>query len=86
MASTHRTFVAVPVAPELEQRAGVLIGKLRATSANVKWVEPRNLHWTIKFLGEVALRETADICKAVQAAVAPFCSIRYRSDGSRSFP
>jgi len=86
MRSTLRTFIAIPVAPELEQRAGVLIGKLRETSAKVKWVEPHNLHWTIKFLGEVNLTETAHICQAVSEAVAPFEPFDIEAFGAGAFP
>ena len=32
---------------------GDLIRWLRSVDANVKWVEPQNLHWTLKFLGNV---------------------------------
>lgn len=86
MRSTLRTFIAVPVAPELEQRAGVLIGKLRAASAKVKWVEPSNLHWTMKFLGEVDLTESAQICNAVSDAVAPFEPFDIEAIGAGAFP
>lgn len=86
MPSTLRTFVAVPVAPELEQRAGVLIGKLRASTAKVKWVEPCNLHWTLKFLGNVDLRDTAAICKAVSQAVASLAPFDIEASGAGAFP
>lgn len=86
MRSTLRTFVAVAAAPELEQRAGVLIGKLRSSSAKVKWVEPTNLHWTLKFLGDIELRETAAICRAVSEAVAPFAPFDIEATGAGAFP
>lgn len=86
MGSTLRTFIAVPAPPEFEQRAGVLISKLRASSARVKWIEPEHLHWTIKFLGDIELRETADICKAVSAAVAPFAPFDIEASGAGAFP
>ncbi|MBU4271676.1 MAG: RNA 2',3'-cyclic phosphodiesterase [Planctomycetes bacterium] len=41
----------------------------------VKWVEPCNLHLTLKFLGEVHQREIPRVCRAVElgaAEVAPF--------------
>ena len=86
MRSSHRTFIAVPVAPELEQNAGVLIDKLRASTAKVNWVDARQLHWTLKFLGEVDLRDTADICKAVAQAVAPLAPFDIEALGAGAFP
>jgi 2'-5' RNA ligase len=86
MRSTLRTFIAVPIAPELEQQAAVLINKLRFSTAKVKWVEPKNLHWTMKFLGDVDLRETAEICNAVSAAVAPFTPFDIEASGAGAFP
>jgi 2'-5' RNA ligase len=86
MRSSVRTFVAVPVAPELEQRAGVLIQRLRGTEAQVKWVEPNNLHWTLKFLGDIELRETAAVCQAVSEAVAPFEPFDIEALGAGAFP
>jgi 2'-5' RNA ligase len=86
MRSTVRTFIAIPVPPELEQRAGVLIDKLRGTSAKVKWVEPKDLHWTLKFLGDVELRDTAAICNAVIEAVKPFPSFDVVARGAGAFP
>ena len=86
MSSTLRTFIAVPVAPELASRARVLIDKLRLSTAKAKWVEAKNLHWTIKFLGDIELRETAAICKAVSAAVAPFTPFDVEASGAGAFP
>ena len=86
MSSTLRTFIAVPVAPELESRARVLIGKLRVSTAKAKWIEPKNLHWTLKFLGDIELRETAAICKAVSAAVARFTPFDIEASGAGAFP
>jgi 2'-5' RNA ligase len=86
MRSTVRTFIAIPVPPELEQRAGVLIEKLRGTTANVRWVEPKNLHWTLKFLGDIELRETAAVCKAVSDAVRSFPTFDAEALGAGAFP
>ncbi len=41
----------------------------------MKWVEPHNLHLTLKFLGNVHENEIAEVCRAVEqgaAAVEPF--------------
>ena len=56
--------------PEVQEQAGRVIQRLRASSAHVKWVDAGQLHWTIKFLGNVELDEVPEICDALSVAVA----------------
>jgi len=51
MGETARLFIAVPVAEEVRRAAARLIGGLRDSGADFKWVEPENLHLTLRFLG-----------------------------------
>jgi RNA 2',3'-cyclic 3'-phosphodiesterase len=72
---TLRTFTAVEITKAIRARAEELINSLAGTSADVKWVEPHNLHLTLKFLGDVHEREIAAVCAAVAhgaAKVEPF--------------
>ena len=67
-----RTFVAIELPPEVRSRACQLIDSLRRSSeADVRWVAPDQLHWTLKFLGDVDLLEIPDICRRLSEAVAP---------------
>ncbi len=73
--SNIRTFVAVEVSSDVRARARELIRKLEPAGAKISWVEPQNLHLTLKFLGDVPDNETPDVCRAVEQAVrtvAPF--------------
>jgi len=54
-AQTARLFIAVPVADEVRRAAAGLIQELRASGADYKWVEPDNLHLTLRFLGATPL-------------------------------
>ena len=54
----------------LARRMVALQESLGRTGADVKWVEPENLHVTLLFLGEVDMREVNDVCKAVAKAFA----------------
>ncbi len=88
MKQTVRTFVAVETGAAIRGRAEELIETFRAAGADVKWVEPRNIHLTLKFLGDVQMRETARVCEAVQKAtadVAPF-EIEIRAAGAFPHP
>ena len=86
MADKLRTFVAVEVPGEVQQRTTRLIQRLSDTSAKVKWSTPEQLHWTLKFLGEVDLVEVPDICKSVAEAVAPLAPFDIDARGIGAFP
>lgn len=81
-----RTFVAVESSAAVRQAAAGLIEKLRPSPADVKWVEPGNMHVTLKFLGDVDPREVHEVCETVArtaAQVAPF-ELQFR--GAGAFP
>lgn len=48
-----RAFIAVEIPAELKQKIAGVQKKIAATGADIKLVEPENLHYNIKFLGEI---------------------------------
>ncbi|MCQ9206380.1 MAG: RNA 2',3'-cyclic phosphodiesterase [Omnitrophica bacterium] len=48
-----RTFVALELSDAVRAELERLQGKLGQVDADVKWVAPRNIHLTLKFLGDV---------------------------------
>jgi len=86
MGQTVRTFVAVETGAEVRRAAVELIEQLRAAGADVKWVAPENLHLTLKFLGDVALTETARICDALARAAAEVEPFEFELAGAGAFP
>jgi len=48
-----RTFIAIELPKEIRDSLANLQDKLKSTGADVKWVEPNNIHLTLKFLGEI---------------------------------
>lgn len=86
MARSTRTFVAVDVSEETRARAGRLLGELAAADSKVKWVDPRNLHVTLKFLGDVDTRELGEVCAAVAAAVREAPPFDFCVRGCGAFP
>jgi 2'-5' RNA ligase len=81
-----RTFVAVEIGPEVRKAATELIKKFRALRADVKWVEPHNLHITLKFLGEVPEPQTEEICQVVTAVAAETAPFEFELRGAGVFP
>lgn len=68
MAKT-RTFIAVEAVDGVHALAQAAIERLRPLAANVKWVEPENLHWTLQFLGDLKDEELAEVCLRTQRVV-----------------
>lgn len=58
-----RAFIAIALPAEVREALERLQQDLAASRADVKWVEPPNLHVTMKFLGEI----TEDQRRAVEA-------------------
>jgi 2'-5' RNA ligase len=86
MEHTVRAFVAVEISSEIRAKARRLIADLAASTANVKWVEPENLHFTLKFLGNVALLDVPEVCSAVAQAVKDFPPFDLHAQGAGAFP
>jgi 2'-5' RNA ligase len=70
-----RAFIALAIPEEARQRLVQLQSDLRASRADVKWVEPENLHVTLKFLGEISEEERQAVehmLRRIATATAPF--------------
>jgi RNA 2',3'-cyclic 3'-phosphodiesterase len=65
-----RTFIAIDPGKAIRDRLIALQNNLAKSGAEVKWVEPDNLHLTLFFLGEVDQRDLMPVCRAVAAGVA----------------
>lgn len=86
MSQTIRAFIAVEAGNEVRRAAGELIERLRTAGADVKWVAPENLHLTLKFLGDVALTETARICEAMEKTAREIEPFELEMAGAGAFP
>lgn len=84
--STIRTFIAVEASPSTLDAACRLIERFRTSDAKVNWVGRENLHWTIKFLGNVELTQTAEICRLAADAVADLKPFEIHAIGAGAFP
>ena len=64
-----RCFIAVDIDGGVRSGIAELQGELRRTAdlnaSEIKWVDPGNIHLTLKFLGEVRDNEISDVCRIV---------------------
>ena len=81
-----RTFIAVEIAAPVREQLVTLQETLREAAGEVKWVEPQNLHLTLKFLGEVDETELYAVCKSAQQAVADTAAFTMQVAGVGAFP
>jgi 2'-5' RNA ligase len=55
-----RLFIAYDIPGELKERIVALQKRIGGGDARIKWVEPGNIHLTLKFLGEVEDRKAEE--------------------------
>lgn len=77
-----RAFIAISLPQQIINTLSKLQSELKNTGADVKWVEPENIHLTLKFLGEIdegvkdcvanAIREVASLNPAFKANISSF--------------
>lgn len=81
-----RSFVGLELNEEVRRNIIDLMTELRRTKAPVKWVEPENLHLTLKFLGDVP-EDLLDAVKATLHSVAQGTpEFSFRVEGTGGFP
>jgi RNA 2',3'-cyclic 3'-phosphodiesterase len=84
--SVLRVFTAVEISAEVRSAALRLIERLRVAPAKVTWTKAANLHYTLKFLGDVPMEKTAAICQAVEEAARPFTPFEVVAARAGAFP
>jgi 2'-5' RNA ligase len=75
MPQTIRTFIAIELPAAVAGLLGKLQQDLRGSGLRAAWVKPRNIHLTLKFLGDIKTEDIDNIGSAMKAAVegrAPF--------------
>lgn len=61
-----RTFIAIELPREIKSFLAELQNKLKESGADVKWVEPQNIHLTLKFIGEIDENKLDQIARIIE--------------------
>jgi len=61
-----RLFIALPLPGNVEEYLGSVISDFRRKRGRVKWVESKNIHLTLKFLGETDENILDVICQSIK--------------------
>jgi 2'-5' RNA ligase len=83
---TRRLFVGAFLPPDARAEAAAVLGRLRAEGGDVKWVPPENLHFTLRFLGDVAEEEIEGLFAGVREALAREEAFPIRLGSAGAFP
>jgi 2'-5' RNA ligase len=62
-----RTFIAFELSDEIRARLGEAQEVLKRCNARLTWVEQKNIHITVKFLGEVGDKKIPDIKSTLES-------------------
>jgi RNA 2',3'-cyclic 3'-phosphodiesterase len=81
-----RTFVAVNVSSDTTKSAQRMMRQIDETGVGAKCVQTPSMHIALKFLGEVQIEDTPEICKAVGRAAHGMLSFMIECGGLGAFP
>ncbi len=81
-----RTFIAIELPKEIKDSLGNIQEQLKKSGADVKWVSPRNIHLTLKFLGEIDDTKLSKINKIIEDVAGDKNSFQVRISSIGAFP
>lgn len=83
---TIRTFVAVKTSNRIHQVAEDVIERLASTGVRYKWVDPENMHVTLKFVGDVRDTDVPELCRLMKQGTETLPPFTIRVAGVGAFP
>ena len=75
MPDVIRAFIAIPLPESVLEQVQQIQKKLKSCKVHMAWVEPHNVHLTLKFLGDIAPGDIDRVTEAMSGAavgIAPF--------------
>ncbi len=82
-----RAFLAIPATGEVVNESRRVIKQLTtAGGPDVRWVNPEQVHLTLKFFVDIRQEATIDICRRVQAVVDEISAFSAEVVGVGAFP
>ncbi len=83
---TVRAFIAIELNETLRRQLEAAQKRLKTSGADVKWVEPKNIHLTLKFLGDVPKEKIDELCVAIECGLKGFKKFEFQVSDLGSFP
>lgn len=86
MAGPIRSFIAIELPDAIRARIKALQDSFKSYRLNIRWVDPDNIHLTLKFLGNISEGEIEKVAGALSAGVGPFAPLSLCARGMGAFP
>ncbi|MEW6189455.1 MAG: RNA 2',3'-cyclic phosphodiesterase [Actinomycetota bacterium] len=80
-----RLFIAVELPPDLQRKLSSVKNEMKKVK-DAKWVEPQNLHLTLKFLGNCSEEKVSTIIESVASCVKNAKPFAFKLNGLGCFP
>jgi len=81
-----RTFIAIELPQHITAALGNIQKKLKSAKLNIRWVQPENIHLTLKFLGDTPPAAVDPIGRTLSESVRGYDPISLSAKGSGAFP
>ena len=81
-----RTFVAIEIPSEIQEKINELQIKLKPLAGGISWVRSQNIHLTLKFLGEIDQNLLGSVISTVTQAAEGFTPFQIKILGAGFFP
>jgi 2'-5' RNA ligase len=85
-AASTRTFICLELPETIRVQAEELQRRLASLGDKIRWANPRNLHLTLRFLGEISRSQVETVCLVVRCAAARVDAFPIRLSGTGCFP
>jgi 2'-5' RNA ligase len=84
--SSIRSFIAIELPQEIIETVASLQDRLRKYGLNIRWMRPKNMHLTLKFLGNISEEDIAPITSILKTAVDTGEPFHLKGQGLGIFP
>lgn len=81
-----RIFIAIELSESIRQRLERIQSELKKIDADVKWVNPKTIHLTLKFLGDVPQNDLDKVCAAIEEGLKNFSKFKFQINNLGCFP
>jgi 2'-5' RNA ligase len=82
---TVRAFIAVDIGDEIRGRLDELQRKLKKVHSNVRWTQPKSMHLTLAFLGDVPIEDFDRLTSAIDRACRGVEAFELKANGIGTF-
>lgn len=81
-----RLFIAANISEQTRSLIRAIQSDLHFIKNDIRFVSPQNVHLTLKFLGDVPVKQISKIVAKIESSVSSFQNFTYICDGTGVFP